>query len=875
MTIQHSFAATTGSISFDRTIYPVPFGGLANTIENTGSSTPNGYSIFPIHMHSISGNLDANEEVLGEGIVKLYIRIFDADFNTSGGLVDVIAEDRSDQPTGPVTIIVSRGGSEVILAYAGGPVAQLGTIDVHGDAINGTGVRELGPISEISPDSGIFEIELPILYTDGPESANCPLTDVFTSTDGGGTLVTDRFDVAPTGGTNYCIMRGDAIRVEYTDPHDSSGFPQTVTNTSNFELRDGALQTDKSVYIIGRTIILTMIEPDFDLDSDDTESYSLDLIGWNSDSAITTLGNLGGETAAFAPTPINFEETGDSTGIFQTEIKMPEALDGNQLSRAESILLQYIDWGPLGANFVGEDSEDIDLTILTSNFGATIALDQKVYTWTDKVFITIVAPDHNFDTNLVDEIGETANDPVIIQTKEAKLTNYKLVETGADTGIFTGEVILTGFSSHDANGDGAITDASGISGGNGPTDGFLATNNVDGLTVSFEFSEDETVVGSALIRWNIGEISWLETNPPSVENAIVRVVDPDMNLNPESVDNFSVDVWSDSDAGGIDLTVTETNEATGIFEGTVFFTTTSASTGSQLRVSEGDTITVNYHDHTVPELCLAVDMLQIMSQVTFGSQGIGESKILKSISNAGPDQSYNEGSKVTLDGSSSFDSFGGNSLFFCWEQIDGLSVILSDSTSSNPTFIAPQVDSDTTLTFQLIVNDGEDDSKPDFVNIKIINEINIKPVANNDELTIETGNTVSIDVLRNDFDQDDDAIIITSVSDPVYGSAYIAQDKTWIQYVPDAGFSGTDSFTYTISDVHGDETTASVTVIVKNTIPPAPIIGGGVGAAIAGTIIVLTMTPASPTTPTIPLNATVSIRIDLPRIEIMGRVSIG
>jgi hypothetical protein len=58
-----------------------------------------------------------------------------------------------------------------------------------------------------------------------------------------------------------------------------------------------------------------------------------------------------------------------------------------------------------------------------------------------------------------------------------------------------------------------------------------------------------------------------------------------MNLNPEAVDNFDVDVWSDSDAGGIDLTVTETNEATGIFEGTVFFTTANDSSGHRLRVS--------------------------------------------------------------------------------------------------------------------------------------------------------------------------------------------------------------------------------------------------------------------------------------------------
>jgi hypothetical protein len=64
-----------------------------------------------------------------------------------------------------------------------------------------------------------------------------------------------------------------------------------------------------------------------------------------------------------------------------------------------------------------------------------------------------------------------------------------------------------------------------------------------------------------------------------------------MNLNPEAVDNFNVDSWSDSDAGGISLTVTETNEAPGIFEGTVFFTVSDASSCHRLIVREGDTFT--------------------------------------------------------------------------------------------------------------------------------------------------------------------------------------------------------------------------------------------------------------------------------------------
>ena len=256
-------------------------------------------------------------------------------------------------------------------------------------------------------------------------------------------------------------------------------------------------------------------------------------------------------------------------------------------------------------------------------YGATIELDQKVYTWTDKVFFTIVSPAHNLDSNLVDKVGETANDPIIVQTRTAKLENYTLIETGTDTGIFTGEVILTGFT-HNADGDiNTGTDGKDMvttaATGSGPTDGKLSATENDGITISFEFSEDEIVVGSALIQWNIGEVNWLEASYPATGTGVVRVVDPDMNLNPESVDNFRVDVWSDSDAGGIDLTVTETNEATGIFEGMVSFTITDESSGHRLRVAEGDTITAEYEDNTLPDPYTTADKLEITGTTIIGT----------------------------------------------------------------------------------------------------------------------------------------------------------------------------------------------------------------------------------------------------------------
>jgi hypothetical protein len=617
--------ANTGSISLDRTVYPVPWGSTDDFATST-SSTPSGRSIFPVHLTGITatGTAIAATETLGDGPLTIHVQVNDPDYDTSATGEDKIAEaSATDANRGPVKVTVSRGQSDVILAYAGAASPRNGQIDAG--TINGTttNIRELGPIVETAPSSGIFEFDLDIAYTDGPSSTTCPTTTVFDSltSPGARSGMNSRFDL--TSSTPFCILQGDILTVQYTDSADASGDTNTVTDSATFDLRNGALQSDKSVYIIGSDMILTLIEPDLDLDNDLAETYDLDLIEWDSDAATLTMGNLGGTAsnsgASFDPEPSDLRETGDSTGIYQTVIEIPETLGGDRLERGEEIVLEYTDWGPSGSDYVGQEDEDVNLTVFTSNFGATVELDQKVYTWTDKVYITVVAPDQNFDSNLIDEIGESSSDPLKVATRGFNRDNYKLVETGTDTGIFTGEVILTGFTTHDADGDGTTGDASGTTSGSGPTDGLLSADDDDGLTVSYEFSEDETVVGSALIRWNIGEVSWLEASYPASGTGVVRVIDPDMNLNPEAVDNFDADVWSDSDAGGIDLTVTETNEATGIFEGTVFFTTTDESSGHRLRVAEGDTVTAEYQDNTLPDPYTTADELDITGTAFIGT----------------------------------------------------------------------------------------------------------------------------------------------------------------------------------------------------------------------------------------------------------------
>ncbi|HUL51642.1 MAG TPA: S8 family serine peptidase [Verrucomicrobiae bacterium] len=231
----------------------------------------------------------------------------------------------------------------------------------------------------------------------------------------------------------------------------------------------------------------------------------------------------------------------------------------------------------------------------------TIQLDQLIYSWTDRVYITVVSPDHNLDPNLIDTIGNNSNSTIDITVGGNKVHNYKLVESGVDTGIFTGFVILTG--NHTLKGPGGL-DGNGLNptgtgpSGIGPADGLIPASRDDQIMVSLH-TTNQTVNASAPIQWNVGEIKWLDSSYPLSSSGVLQIVDPDMNLNPKAVDRFSTNVWSSSYHHGININMTETGQDTGVFQGTVYFSTIP-SFSNHLLVANGDIVTGEYSDTTLP-----------------------------------------------------------------------------------------------------------------------------------------------------------------------------------------------------------------------------------------------------------------------------------
>lgn len=120
-------------------------------------------------------------------------------------------------------------------------------------------------------------------------------------------------------------------------------------------------------------------------------------------------------------------------------------------------------------------------------------------------------------------------------------------------------------------------------------------------------------------------------------------------------------------------------------------------------------------------------------------------------------------------------------------------------------------------TFTYTIQDSQGRISTATVRITVLNG---EPLAVTDTATTSEDKAVSIKVLSNDTDPNNDKLTVTAVAAPSKGTAAIGADGS-ITYTPALKFVGIDSFTYTINDGQGHSATGTVSVTVVSGTPVA------------------------------------------------------
>jgi len=121
-----------------------------------------------------------------------------------------------------------------------------------------------------------------------------------------------------------------------------------------------------------------------------------------------------------------------------------------------------------------------------------------------------------------------------------------------------------------------------------------------------------------------------------------------------------------------------------------------------------------------------------------------------------------------------------------------------------------------TDTFTYTVNDNDGATSNEATVTVQVTAGNQRPVANDDGATTKEDTSVGINALANDTDADGtlDPATVTITDQPMNGTVFDNGDGT-VTYMPNAGFTGTDTFTYTVQDDLGatsNEGTVTITV---------------------------------------------------------------
>ncbi len=137
--------------------------------------------------------------------------------------------------------------------------------------------------------------------------------------------------------------------------------------------------------------------------------------------------------------------------------------------------------------------------------------------------------------------------------------------------------------------------------------------------------------------------------------------------------------------------------------------------------------------------------------------------------------------------------------------------------SDNGIFVyTPETNYVGTDSFTYKIVDGSGLSSTATVTINVI-QVNTAPIAVADDYSLNQFSTLTgSNVLSNDYDNDGDTLAIETsfISSPLYGSVEFNTDGTF-EYTPNSTYTGSDIFSYKVSDNNGGESEGVVRIVVE------------------------------------------------------------
>ncbi|MFL5358742.1 PKD domain-containing protein [Archangium sp.] len=193
--------------------------------------------------------------------------------------------------------------------------------------------------------------------------------------------------------------------------------------------------------------------------------------------------------------------------------------------------------------------------------------------------------------------------------------------------------------------------------------------------------------------------------------------------------------------------------------------------------------------------------------------------------NAGPAQTVNENTQVTLSGAG-FDP-DGSIVSYAWVQTTGVPVALMNAGTAVATFTSPQVNSPATLTFDLTVTDNEGATGTARVTVRVRDNLqNVPPsVSAGPSQTVDEGTPVTLTGSATDFGGTITSLQWTQTEGPVVTLSG-AQSAVARFTAPQVSAQTVLKFQLRATDNEGASTSASTEVVVRD-VPTGPVVDAG------------------------------------------------